>query len=121
MGDGADAADAETKAPPLRVAVAGFGAVGGAIVAALTEGVPGLTLGAIGVRDVAAARARLGSAHQATPVVTADALEPLADVVVECVPAAAVRDVIDRQGGRRWRRDSHAMRILVRLGLILRK
>ena len=65
--------------PPLRIAVAGLGAVGMAVVAALEAGLPGCELTAVSARDVEAARARL---QRPVPVVPVEGLEPLADIVV---------------------------------------
>ena len=71
--------------PPLRIAVAGLGAVGMAVVAALEAGLPGCELTAVSARDMEAARARL---PRPVPVVPVEELEPLADIVVEAAPAA---------------------------------
>ncbi len=75
----------ETDPSSLRVAVAGFGAIGGALATSLLAGVPGLSLSAVGARDHAAARARLPTSVE---VVDVEALAGLADVIVECAPAA---------------------------------
>jgi aspartate dehydrogenase len=72
--------------PDLRVAIAGYGAIGRTIGNALLAGIPGVTLTAIGVRDPAAT-APPGPGVQ---VVAADALAPLADIIIECAPAAAL-------------------------------
>lgn len=74
-----------SSAAPLRVAVAGLGAVGTTVVAALEAGLPGCTLAAVSARDLGAARARLSAQ---VPVVPLEELEPLADIVVEAAPAA---------------------------------
>ena len=74
-----------TTRPPLRIAVAGLGAVGMAVVAALEAGLPGCELVAVSARDMAAARARL---PRPVPVLPLEELEPLADLVVEAAPAA---------------------------------
>ena len=80
--------------PPLRVAVAGMGAVGMRLVTELGAGLPGYELGAIAVRDIAAAREKLGDDYAATPIVNVEELEPFADVVIECVPASLLRQVV---------------------------
>jgi aspartate dehydrogenase len=73
--------------PPLRVGIAGLGTVGKALARALDDGIPGLVLSAIAVRDEARARAEVTLAG--TPVFTdIDGLAPHCDVVVECAPAA---------------------------------
>jgi len=72
---------------PLRIGIAGFGAIGRAIAARIDAGVPGLTLSALGVRDVDRARAAYRFAQP--PVYTdIDHLVDHCDVVVECAPAA---------------------------------
>lgn len=79
---------------PLRVAVAGLGAVGLQIAFKLAEGLPGFELGAVAVRDKDAARRKLGPDHAETAIVDLHELERYADVVVECAPAAILREVV---------------------------
>lgn len=81
-----------TSRAPLRVAVAGLGAVGMAVVAALQVGIPGCTLAAVSARDLAAARARLPGT---VPIVPLEELEALADIVVEAAPAALIRAIAE--------------------------
>jgi aspartate dehydrogenase len=71
-----------------RVAVAGLGAIGRSLVARLGRGVPGVELAAVAARDVEAAAATLQELGVDVRVVAIDELEPLADLVVECAPAA---------------------------------
>jgi len=71
-----------------RVAIAGLGAVGEQLARRLHAGLPGLELAAVSARDRDAARERLAADGIDVPVVALDALEPLADLVVECAPAA---------------------------------
>lgn len=71
-----------------RVAVAGLGAVGLRIVNALDEGLPGCELVAVSAQDRDKARQRLAHLRHKVPVVPVEELEPLADIVVECAPAA---------------------------------
>jgi len=79
--------------PPLRIAVAGLGAIGMAVARALAEGVPGCVLAAASARDLDAARARLGFAPEVPLVPLAD-LAGHADLVVECAPGALLADVV---------------------------
>lgn len=79
----------------MKVAVAGFGAVGRAVAQRLDGGIPGLTLAAISARDVERAQAKLAGFRAAPPVVPLAALPELADVIVECLPAAAFRELAD--------------------------
>ncbi|MFC7552426.1 hypothetical protein ACFQU7_09395 [Pseudoroseomonas wenyumeiae] len=58
---------------------------------ALDAGIPGCTLAAVSARDTAAAAQRLAGLRRPVPVVGIDALEPLADVVLECAPPRCCR------------------------------
>lgn len=78
----------------LRVAVAGLGAVGLQVARKLSDGLPGFEIGAIAVRDKDAARRKLGPNYAETPLVDLHELEQYADVVVECAPAAILREVV---------------------------
>jgi aspartate dehydrogenase len=77
----------------LRIAIAGLGAVGLTLARALDAGIPGCTLAAVSARDRAAAAARLAELSRPVPVVEIAALEPLADLVVECAPAALLPEI----------------------------
>ena len=80
--------NANANTAPTRVALAGFGAIGGAIADALFTGIDGFVLTALAARDKAGARQRLGPRWRDVAVTDIEALEPLADLVVECSPAA---------------------------------
>jgi aspartate dehydrogenase len=73
-------------APNLRVAIAGFGAIGRVIARHLEAGIPGLRLTAIGVRDPSRPPAGLPD----VAVCAVGALADHADIIVECAPAAAL-------------------------------
>jgi aspartate dehydrogenase len=77
----------------LRIGIAGLGAVGKKLAAALDDNaIPGLVLAAIGVRDEAKARASVNLKSE--PLFTA--IENLAehcDVVVECAPSALLPQI----------------------------
>jgi len=77
---------------PLRVGLAGLGAVGLEVARRLIAGVPGLTLAAVAVRDADKARRAL-PALGAIAFKPAVALADDCDVVVECLPPALFRDV----------------------------
>jgi aspartate dehydrogenase len=79
----------------LRVALAGFGAIGGAVARRLDRGLPGLRLAAVSARDVVKAEARLAGFANPVPVLGLEALAELAEVVVECAPAAVFREVAE--------------------------
>ncbi len=72
--------------PDLRVAIAGYGAIGRSLARSMIAGIPGVRLVAIGVRDPTATP----SPAPGIAVVASDALAPLADVVIECAPAATL-------------------------------
>ncbi len=78
---------------PLRVGVAGLGAVGLEVAKRLITGVPGLTLVAVAARDVEKARRALPPAGSSIPVRKATELANDCDIVVECLPPALFRDV----------------------------
>ena len=77
----------------LRVALGGFGAIGGAVARRLDRGLPGLRLAAISARDVAGAQAKIAGFAHPVPVVALEALAGLAEIVVECAPSAVFRKV----------------------------
>jgi aspartate dehydrogenase len=70
-----------------RIAVAGLGAIGRVIVRHLAQGVPGLRLTGVAVRDAAKARAWLQEQGIDCPLVGLDELPNHADLAVECAPA----------------------------------
>jgi aspartate dehydrogenase len=85
----AAAIPAATQNPPLRVAVVGLGAIGKALVTTLKDGaMPGIRLTAVATRDSAAARAYLAAVDSSVQVVTLDELPAVADLAIECAPAA---------------------------------
>lgn len=77
-----------SHAPNQRVAIAGFGAIGMRIARALDAGIPGYELAAVSANDRGKAQQRLSVLSRTVPVVAIEALEPLADLVIECAPAA---------------------------------
>jgi aspartate dehydrogenase len=81
--------------PALRVAVAGLGAIGLKLAEALDRGIPGCVLAAVSANDRNKATERLAHLGQRVPVVALDALEPLADIVVECAPAKLLPDIAE--------------------------
>ena len=78
---------------PLRVGIAGLGAVGLEVAKRLIDGdVPGLTLTAVAVRDADKARRLLPQIGDLVALRTASALADDCDVVVECLPPALFRE-----------------------------
>lgn len=87
--------------PPLRIGIAGLGAVGLDVARRLIDGdVPGLMLTAIAVRDADKARQALPQIGDAIALRTLETIADECDLVVECLPPALFRaiaiPVIDR-------------------------
>jgi len=79
----------------LRVAIGGFGAIGSVVAHRLDQGIEGLTLAAVAARDVARAEAAMAGFARRAPVVPLAQLSEGADIVVECAPAAVLRDIAE--------------------------
>lgn len=73
----------------LRVGIGGLGTIGLPVARWLAAGPPGLNLVAVSARNRERAVERLSASGIAVPVVAAGALAERAEVVVECMPAAA--------------------------------
>jgi len=81
--------------PVLRVAIAGLGAIGRTLATKLAGGaLPSAMLAAVAVRDVAKGRQVLDGLASDAPILPFAELAQAADVVVECLPAAAVGDLV---------------------------
>lgn len=81
--------------PTLRVAIAGLGAVGFEVASRLAGGVDGLVLSAVSARDRAAAEARMAPVAAGVAVLAVQDLAKVADVVVECAPAAIFASIAE--------------------------
>jgi aspartate dehydrogenase len=77
----------------LRVGLAGLGAVGLEVAKRLLDGIDGLTLAAVAVRDADKARRKLPQIGDLIALRTIDALADDCDIVVECLPPANFREV----------------------------
>jgi aspartate dehydrogenase len=77
------------------IAVGGFGAIGRVVARRLDQGIGGLTLAAVAARDVARAQSVMAGFARAVPVVPLAQLWEHADVVVECAPAAVLREIAE--------------------------
>ena len=80
---------------PLRVALGGFGTIGGTVARRLDQGLPGLRLAAVSARDQAKAEAKMAGFARPVPIVALEALSDLAEIVVECAPAAVFRRIAE--------------------------
>ena len=79
---------------PLRIGIAGLGAVGLDVAKRLIDGdVPGVVLTAVAVRDADKARRNLPQIGDAVALRTLESIADDCDLVVECLPPALFRDV----------------------------
>jgi aspartate dehydrogenase len=78
-----------------RVAIAGFGAIGKVVAQHLDRGIEGLALAAVSARDAARAAAAIAGFARPLPVLPLARLGEEADIVVECAPAAVLRDIAE--------------------------
>jgi len=79
----------------IRVAVAGLGAIGQALALRLAGGaVPSVELVAVAARDLDKAARFVATLAHPAKVLPVEALEPEADLVIECAPAAVLGDII---------------------------
>jgi len=80
---------------PIRIAIGGLGAIGKALARRLTDGsVPGVVLAAVSAKNQEKAREFIHTLPHPVPVLELSQLESVADIVVECAPAAILGDVI---------------------------
>jgi aspartate dehydrogenase len=84
-----------SRSEALRVALAGFGAIGKVIGQHLDRGIEGLTLAAVSARNTARARTAMAGFARPVPVLPLAELAEHADIVVECAPAALLRDIAE--------------------------
>ncbi|MBI1777807.1 MAG: aspartate dehydrogenase [Proteobacteria bacterium] len=82
------------KASFRKVAIAGFGAIGREVARRLDAGIPGFELVAVAARDVAKAARNAATLRRPPRIEPLAALPELADVIIECVPAAAFVEAV---------------------------
>jgi aspartate dehydrogenase len=80
---------------PIKIAMAGFGAIGREVACFLDRGVPGFELAAVSAKDLKRAELHLTNFAKPVPVVPLSALEPCADMVIECAPPSLFRDIAE--------------------------
>ena len=79
-----------------RVAIAGFGAIGKVVAERLDHGIEGLTLASVSARDKGRAEAAMMTGFlRPVPVLPLARLGDEADIVVECAPAALLRELAE--------------------------
>ncbi len=76
-----------------RIAVAGLGAIGRALARRLAQGVPGLALACVAVRDLAKAEVWMSEEGIDCPIVPLAELPQYADLAVEAAPAAILDEI----------------------------
>jgi aspartate dehydrogenase len=89
----AERAGGDVAREPIKVGIAGLGAVGLEVGRRIEAGIPGLVLAAVSVRDVEKAKRNLPAVGARVAVVAAEALAETCDLVVECLPPAMFRAV----------------------------
>ena len=78
---------------PLKVGLAGLGAVGLTVARRIEAGIPGLVLAAVSARDTEKARRNLPGIGDRIAIVPVEALAQMCDLVVEGLPPAMFRNV----------------------------
>jgi aspartate dehydrogenase len=78
---------------PTRIAVAGLGAIGRALARRLAQGLPGLALACVAVRDRGKAEAWMREEGIDCPIVALAELPQHADLAVEAAPAAVIEAI----------------------------
>lgn len=82
------------QSKPLRVAIAGLGAIGKSIATTLAQGkVPGVVLTAVSAKNLERAQQFASTLAYPVEVLPIDRLEPVADLVIECAPAALLPQI----------------------------
>jgi aspartate dehydrogenase len=79
----------------LRVAIAGLGSIGTKIASALDQGIEGLTLSAVAVRNPAKHQVFIGGLRRPPQIVPIEQLGEVADIVVECAPSSQLRAIVE--------------------------
>ncbi len=86
---------AQKASNELRVAIAGLGSIGTKIATALDQGIEGLKLSAVAVRDPAKHQAFLAGLRHQRQILPIDQLGDAADLVVECAPTSQLRAIVE--------------------------
>ena len=84
-----------SKRTPLRIGIAGLGAIGRSVASRLDRGIPGCRLAAIAGRDPGRTADFIASLSQPALSVTIADLAEHCDIVVECAPSALLMSIIE--------------------------
>lgn len=79
----------------LRIGIGGLGAIGGVVADRLDAGIDGLRLVAVAARRHDKANYRMAAFDDAPPIVGLSELADVADVIVECAPAAVFAEIAE--------------------------
>ncbi|MEA2883534.1 MAG: aspartate dehydrogenase [Bradyrhizobium sp.] len=85
---------ATEKSRTSRVAIAGLGAIGRKVAEALDRGIDGLALAAVSAQNPDKHRSWLAGLTATPEILPIEALCDVADMVVECAPAALLRSIV---------------------------
>ncbi|CAN5185312.1 aspartate dehydrogenase [soil metagenome] len=84
----------KSSAGNKRVAVVGLGAIGRAVIEALDRGIDGHVLAAVSVGNPGKHREFLAALSKMPAVLPIEDLSDVADIVIECAPAALLRSIV---------------------------
>ena len=79
----------------MKVGLAGLGTIGLVVARAIDDGIEDMELVGVTVRDADKARSRMAGFRNSAPIMDAQELAAAADIIVECVPKAAFRDIAE--------------------------
>ena len=86
--------DAKQPVKPLRIAIAGLGAIGKSIAITLSQGrVPGVVLTAVSAKNLERAQSFVNTLAHPVKVLPIAELEKEADLLIECAPAALLPEI----------------------------
>jgi len=92
----AQVSQSQAHRAPVRVAIAGFGAIGRTLAEAIGRGrLPGVELAAVSARDLGRVAATLESLSIRAEAVPLEQLARHADLVIECAPASLLREIVE--------------------------
>ena len=87
--------ETRTRDSALKVGIAGFGTIGKPVAAALDRGLDGLTLSAVCARNPERCRRAMKGVCDPVPIMGSQELAESCDVIVECVPKNAFREIAE--------------------------
>ena len=79
----------------MKVGLAGLGTIGLVVARAIDDGMDGLELVGVTVRDAEKAQSRMAEFSNPAPILNPEELAAAADIVVECVPKEAFREIAE--------------------------